>query len=58
MLGLLLAITYELGLAAPNLPPATGQAGTSCVRPAQFIRHLLLAQPLPSAHIAQRSELL
>jgi len=58
MLGLLLAITHELGLAAPTLPPATGQAGTSCIRPAQFIRHLLLAQPLPSVHITQRSEIL
>jgi hypothetical protein len=50
MLELLLVITRELGLAAPILPPATGQEESSCTRPAQFIRRLLLAQPLPSAH--------
>ena len=46
MLELLGAIAHELGLAVPALPPATGQEATSCVRPAQFIRRLLLAQPL------------
>jgi hypothetical protein len=52
MLDTLLAITHELGLAAPILPPATGQEENSCIRPAQFIRRLLLAQPLPSVHAA------
>jgi hypothetical protein len=52
MLEFLLAITRELGLVAPFLPPATGQEESSCVRPAQFIRRLLLAQPLPSTHTA------
>lgn len=47
MLELLLAITRELGLAAPVLPPATGSEESICVRPAQLIRRLLLAQPLP-----------
>ena len=47
MLELLLKITRTLGLAAPILPPATGSEESSCVRPAQFIRRLLLAQPLP-----------
>ena len=47
MLELLLAIVHELGLAAPTLSPTTGQEESSCVRPAQFIRRLLLAQPLP-----------
>lgn len=46
MLGLLLVITHTLGLAAPILPPTAGQEESSCVRPAQFIRRLLLAQPL------------
>jgi hypothetical protein len=52
MLDILLAITRELGLAAPILPPSTGQEENSCIRPAQFIRRLLLAQPLPSIHAA------
>ena len=47
MLALLLAITRVLGLAAPILPPATGSEESTCVRPAQYIRRLLLAQPLP-----------
>ena len=50
MLELLLAITRELGLAAPILPPATGSEETSCARPTRFIRRLLLAQPLPPVH--------
>ena len=57
MLELLLATTHELGLAAPILPPATGREESSCVRPAQFIRRLLLAQPLPSIHTDQRAEI-
>jgi hypothetical protein len=57
MLELLLSITHELGLAAPILPPATGREETSCARPAQFIRRLLLAQPLPSVHTDQRAEI-
>jgi len=52
MLELLLAITRELGIPAPILPPATGKEESSCTRPAQFIRRLLLAQPLPPAHTA------
>lgn len=47
MLELLEAITRELALSVPILPPASGRDETSCVRPAQFIRRLLLAQPLP-----------
>ena len=46
MLELLLTITHTLGLAAPILPPTTGSQESSCVRPAQLIRRLLLAQPL------------
>jgi hypothetical protein len=46
MLDLLAQVTRELGLVAPVLPPATGLEKTACLRPAQFIRHLLLAQPL------------
>jgi hypothetical protein len=57
ILELLLAITRELGLSAPILPPATGREESSCVRPAQFIRCLLLAQPLPSVHTDQRAEI-
>jgi hypothetical protein len=47
MLALLEAITGELGLAIPVLPPASGREESACVRPAQFIRSLLLAQPHP-----------
>jgi hypothetical protein len=47
MLELLLAIIRALDLAVPILPPATGSEESSCVRPAQFIRRMLLAQPLP-----------
>jgi hypothetical protein len=48
MLELLTAITHELSLSVPVLPPATGKEETACVRPAQFIHRLLLAQPHPS----------
>jgi hypothetical protein len=58
MIELLLAITRTLDLAAPVLPPATGQEEIICIRPAQFIRRLLLAQPLPSVHITQRADIL
>jgi hypothetical protein len=47
MLELLEAVTNELGLVVPILPPAAGAEETICVRPAQFIRRLLLAQPYP-----------
>lgn len=54
MLELLLMITRELSLAAPILPSATGSEESNCIRPAQFIRRLLLAQPLPPVHRDQR----
>src|SRR4029450_8134321 len=41
MLELLEAITGQLALSVPILPPASGREETSCVRPAQFIRRLL-----------------
>jgi hypothetical protein len=47
MLELLEAIIRELGLAPPILPPAAGKQESTLVRPAQFIRRLLLAQPYP-----------
>ena len=48
MLELLLTITHTLGLSAPILPPAPGSEENFFVRPAQFIRRLLLTQPLDS----------
>ncbi|MBI1889436.1 MAG: hypothetical protein HYS18_02190 [Burkholderiales bacterium] len=45
-LGFMRAVVHELGLPIPVMPPAHGDEEGVCVRPAQFIRRLLLAQHL------------